>query len=232
MKDLSLLEQNINYRFDDKSLLSEALCHSSYANEQKGGGVRCNERLEFFGDAVLSEIVSEYLFKNYSDFAEGGLSAMRREIVDSETLAGYARSVGLGEYLLLGHGEEQLGGRDRRSNLEDAFEALVAAIYLDGGRDAARKFLIPFISGTAKHNYEINRFSDPKSKLQEIVQRGGAEAPVYVITGESGPDHDKHFECEVLVENNVMGHGGGHSKKDAEKAAAQNALESYFPADQ
>ena len=157
---------------------------------------------------------------------------MRREIVDSETLAEYAKSIGVGDYLFLGHGEEQLGGRSRRSNLEDAFEALVAAIYLDGGRDAAVNFVVPFISETAEKNYEMNRFSDPKSKLQEIVQRGGAEAPVYVITGESGPDHDKHFECEVLVENNVMGRGGGHSKKDAEKAAAQNALESYFPSDQ
>ena len=232
MKYLCDFQKKIGYEFKNTSLLKEALCHSSYANEQKGSGIKCNERLEFFGDSILSEIVSEYLFLTFGDFAEGGLSAMRREIVDSETLAEYARGIGMGDYLLLGHGEEQLGGRSRRSNLEDAFEALVAAIYLDGGRNAARDFVVPFISVTAEKNYEMNKFSDPKSKLQEIVQRGGGEAPVYVITGESGPDHDKHFECEVLVENNVMGRGGGHSKKDAEKAAAQNALESYFPSDQ
>lgn len=224
---ISSIEKRINYVFSDKSLIFEALCHSSYVNERRDEHIKCNERLEFFGDAVLSMIVSEYLYFEYPALNEGGLSAMRREIVDSETLAYYAEKIDVGASLMLGHGEDQNGGRHRRSNLEDAFEALVAAVYIDGGIEAARSFVIPLISETAEKNYSQHRLSDSKSKLQEIVQRGGGEAPRYVITGESGPDHKKHFECDVLVDENVMGHGSGPSKKDAEKAAAAQAL-AYF----
>ena len=226
-KSFSALEQKIGYVFKDKSLLTEAMCHSSYSNERKSEHIKCSERLEFLGDSVLSEIVSEYLFKTYPDVTEGVLSSMRREIIDSEALAGFSNSIGLGEYLLLGNGEEILGGRERRTNLEDAFEALVAAIYLDGGKEAARDFVLPFAEKTVERTVTQNKFSDAKSKLQEIVQRGGGETPKYVITSESGPDHNKHFECDVLVENNVMGHGSGASKKAAEKAAAEQAL-MYF----
>ncbi|MBO4354294.1 MAG: ribonuclease III [Clostridia bacterium] len=222
--DFSALEKKIGYTFKDKSLLREAMCHSSYVNERKSEHIKCSERLEFLGDSVLSEIVSEYLFLTYVDAPEGVLSSMRREIVDSEALAEFSRSVGIGEYLLLGKGEEALGGRERRTNLEDAFEALVAAIYLDGGKGAARDFVIPFAERTVERTVSENKFTDAKSKLQEIVQRGGGEAPKYVITSETGPDHDKRFECDVLVDNNVMGHGSGPSKKAAEKAAAEQAL--------
>ena len=176
-------------------------------------------------------IVSEYLFAEYPDYEEGVLSRLRREIVDSVSLADFARQIGLGEILLLGHGEEQLGGRDRQSNLEDAFEALVAAIYLDGGIEAARAFVLPFAMATAEKTLDEHKLNDPKTKLQEIVQMGGAASPRYVITGESGPDHKKMFECDVLVEHNVMGHGSGPSKKEAEKAAAEHALKKYFPDD-
>lgn len=231
MIDFSSFEQRIDYTFKDISLLCEAMCHSSYANERRSENINCSERLEFLGDSVLSKIVSEFLFKTYPEMEEGGLSALRREIVDSASLAEFARSIGVGENLLLGHGEEQLGGRDRQSNLEDAFEALVAAIYLDGGIGAAEKFVLPFAARTAERTLSQNKLTDTKSKLQEIVQRGGGSSPKYVITGESGPDHNKRFECDVLVENNVMGHGAGQSKKEAEKAAAADALERYFPND-
>lgn len=224
-------EERIKYKFNDISLLIEATCHSSYANERRDENIKSSERLEFLGDAVLSMIVSEYLFKTYPGYEEGVLSRIRREIVDSVSLAAFARQIALGDVLLLGHGEEQLGGRDRQSNLEDAFEALVAAIYLDGGVGAAREFVIPFATATAEKTLSQHKLNDPKTKLQEIVQMGGAASPRYVITGESGPDHKKLFECDVLVENNVMGHGVGASKKEAEKAAAEEALVKYFPDD-
>ena len=224
---ISFLESRINYVFKDKALIFEALCHSSYVNERRDEHIKCNERLEFLGDSILSKIVSEYLFFEYPTLNEGGLSAMRREIVDSETLAHYAEKINIGASLMLGNGEDQNGGRARRSNLEDAFEAVVAAVYIDGGIEAAKNFVIPLIAETAEKNYSQHRLSDSKSKLQEIVQRGGGEAPRYVITGESGPDHNKHFECDVLVDENVMGHGSGPSKKEAEKAAAAQAL-AYF----
>ena len=224
-------EEKINYVFRDVSLLVEATCHSSYANERRDENIKSSERLEFLGDSVLSMIVSEYLFLAYPDYEEGVLSRIRREIVDSVSLAAFAREIGLGDVLLLGHGEEQLGGRDRQSNLEDAFEALVAAIYLDGGIEAAGAFVLPFAKRTAEKTLTQHKLNDPKTKLQEIVQMGGAASPRYVITGESGPDHKKMFECDVLVENNVMGHGAGASKKEAEKAAAEEALKRYFPDD-
>lgn len=221
---LAELEGVIGYKFKNKEYLNEALRHSSYVNERRTAHLSCSERLEFLGDSVLSVIVSEFLFKKFSETEEGGLSSMRREIVDSESLAGFAKSINLGEYLLLGNGEEQSGGRNRQSNLEDAFEALIAAIYLDGGRDASEAFVMPFVLATVEKRAKTNKVSDPKSRLQEIVQRGGGESPKYVITAESGPDHNKHFECNVLVENNVMGSGEGASKKEAEKAAAEQAL--------
>ena len=231
MSDIASFEKKINYKFKNPALLGEAVCHSSYANERRDENIKCSERLEFLGDAVLSMIVSEYLFTEYPDYEEGVLSRLRREAVDSVSLAGFARAIGLGEMLLLGHGEEQLGGRDRQSNLEDAFEALVAAIYLDGGIEAARAFVLPFAVATAEKTLSQHKLNDPKTKLQEIVQTGGAASPKDVITGESGPDHNKRFECDVLVENNVMGHGAGPSKKEAEKAAAEDALKRYFPDD-
>ncbi|MBQ0126155.1 MAG: ribonuclease III [Clostridiales bacterium] len=221
---LDALQQKIGYSFKNKALLCEALRHSSYTNERRSERLVCNERLEFLGDAVLSAIVSEYLFTKYPHIEEDALSSIRRETVDSRSLSGFAKSIDLGSCLLLGHGEEQNGGRERQSNLEDAFEALIAAIYLDGGKAEAEKFIIPFAESTAVSVISEHKLSDAKSKLQKIVQRGGGELPKYVITGESGPDHDKRFECDVLVENNVMGHGVGTSKKEAEKMAAEEAL--------
>lgn len=231
--DPVLLENAAGYEFKDKKLLHLSLCHSSYANESKDPS-RSNERLEFLGDAVLSEIVSEYLYLRFPDRNEGDLSNMRRRTVERESLAGFSRKLSLGNYLYLGRGEEQNGGRELDSNLEDGFEALTAAIYLDGGRECVRNFVMPFVTGKADEFAKADQLSDPKSLLQEIVQETPGEILEYVITGEEGPDHDKIFYCEVRVNSNVLGKGEGKSKKEAEKSAAKSALGQYFdiPADE
>ncbi|MCQ2435571.1 MAG: ribonuclease III [Clostridia bacterium] len=229
MFDLNAIEKAIGYTFKDEALIRRAVTHSSFSNECRDGSGDCNEKLEFLGDSLLSAIVSEYLYKSYPDLNESGLSNLRRELVDGEALAAFADSIGIGDFLILGKGEEQNGGRTRSTNLEDAFEAIVAALYLDGGRRAAEDFIMRFAKKKATEVLNRHSLTDPKTKLQEIVQRDGTQAPKYVITGESGPDHSKFFECDVLVDGNVMGHGSGRSKKDAEKAAARRALEYFIP---
>lgn len=221
--DASLLERTIKYTFASKALLGEALRHSSYANETKNQEAS-NERLEFLGDSVLSEIASEYLYLRFPDRNEGDLSNIRRQIVEREALSGFAKKISLGSYLFLGNGEEQNGGRELDSNLEDAFEALTAAVYLDGGKECAKAFALPFITEATDCIASAKQLSDPKSLLQEIVQETPGEKLEYVITGEEGPDHDKTFYCEVRVNSNVLGHGEGKSKKEAEKSAAREAL--------
>lgn len=215
------LEEKIGYRFKNKEILLEALRHSSYANETR---TTSNERLEFLGDAVLSKIVSEYIYKRFSGRDEGDLSNIRRQIIEQKTLAEFARKINLGDYLFLGNGEEHSGGRVIDSNLEDAFEAVVAAIFLDGGEASAEKFIMPFAIEKADTISSSKRLSDPKSLLQEIVQETPGEILEYTITGSDGPDHDKTFYCEVRVNRNVIGDGKGKSKKEAEKNAARKAL--------
>ncbi len=213
-------EKKIGYEFKDKSLLKRALTHSSYANE-KGTGLD-NERLEFLGDSVLGFITAEYLFEHYKDKAEGDLTKKRAYAVCEKTLFGYAEKIGLGEMILLGKGEEITGGRQRPSVVSDAFEAVIAAIYLDGGIENAKKFVLPFIE-IASEARPV--FKDYKSTLQEVLQQNPTEKFEYIVVGESGPDHNKEFIVEVHLNSNVIGRGVGSSKKRAEQQAAKSALE-------
>ena len=223
-KDAAELEAKLGYNFKNRGLLMQALRHSSYSNEARTSS---NERLEFLGDSVLSKIVSEYLYRTFPDRNEGDLSNIRRQLIEQKTLAAFAREFEIGKYLFLGHGEENSGGRDIDSNLEDAFEALVGAIYLDGGDECVEKFVLSVVSDAAKGISSSKKLIDPKSLLQEIVQETPGEKLEYVITDEQGPDHDKTFYCDVLVNSNVLGSGVGRSKKEAEKAAARKALEFF-----
>ncbi len=225
--DVSTLEREIGYTFKDKNLLTEALTHSSYAHElkTKKREVRCNERLEFLGDSVLSLVTSEYLFSRYADLPEGDLTHLRASLVQSQSLANYAEKIGLGEYLYLGNGEEK--NRHRRSILEDAFEALLAAIYLDSGENGLeeiRRFLLPIIKSAIDEGGMEILHSDAKTELQQITQISDGATPTYCVVGESGPDHAKTFSVEVRLNSNVIGHGTGRSKREAEQNAAREAL--------
>ncbi|MGN1112402.1 MAG: ribonuclease III [Acutalibacteraceae bacterium] len=223
MTELEQFCKKLEYEFKNIEYLKTALTHSSYANERKGEVV-CNERQEFLGDSVLSIIVSDYIYKHCPDLPEGELTKLRASLVCEKTLAVYARSINLGKYLLLSRGESKNGGRNRPSILADAFESVIAAIYLDGGIECARRFVLRFVVDDIK-NHRTHNFADYKTKLQEIVQKNPEEKISYVLTGESGPDHDKHFTVEVHLNSNVIGKGGGRSKKEAEQQAAREALE-------
>lgn len=221
MAQIEALEERISYSFRDRSLIETALTHSSFANEVKRH-TKYNERLEFLGDAVLSVIVSDYLFHKFH-LPEGELTKLRASLVCEKTLAIFAGRIGLGQFLRLGRGEEMTGGRERPSICSDAFEALIAAIYLDGGMDAARGFVLPFVTGMLEEH--ATPFKDYKTLLQEIIQQNPEEKLQYVLVEESGPDHDKHFVVQVHLNSNVIGEGEGRSKKQAEQQAARKALE-------
>lgn len=225
-KDLSILEKNIGYKFKDRNLLITALTHSSYSNEAatKGEPIRCNERLEFLGDSVLSLIVSKFIFERYKDKFEGELSKIRAATVSEKPLAGYAAQIDLGSFILLGKGEENCSGRSKPSILSDAFEALIAAIFLDSGFEAAEAFVLPF---AVKNVYKIENEHytiDYKTKLQQIVQQESGELFEYRVIEESGPLHDRKFTVCAMLNNNVIGRGSGSSKRKAEQAAAKDAL--------
>ena len=222
MKSIQQLQQVIHYQFHNITFLEVALTHSSYANEMRHQ-VRYNERQEFLGDAVLSIIVSDYLFNNYT-VPEGDLTKLRAALVCERSLDVMANKIGLGDYLRLGHGEEMTGGRTRPSIIADAFEALIAAIYLDSGIESAREFVLPFVNEMLEHEDSLS-FKDYKTILQEIIQQNPEEKLVYKLVGEKGPDHDKRFVVEVLLNSNVIGKGQGRSKKTAEQMAAKEALE-------
>jgi ribonuclease-3 len=207
----------IEYEFKNKKLFSEAMTHSSYANEKND--CNCNERLEFVGDSVLSLVVAKYLFWKYPGYPEGKLTKIRASLVCEKSLQKFAKSINLGSELLLGKGEEFGGGRKRESILADAFEALIAAIYLDGGYINAEKFILSFVE---KEHIDV---CDYKSLLQEVVQRNPNEQVEYFTVGESGPDHEKSFEVEVRLNTNVIGKGVGKTKKAAEQTAAKEALQ-------
>ena len=216
------LEQTIEYAFQNPDYLGVALTHSSYANESKNV-VQNNERLEFLGDAVLSIVVSDYLFQRYH-MAEGDLTKMRASIVCEKSLFEMAGRIDLGRELKLGKGEEMMGGRERPSILADAFEALIAAIYLDGGIDSARRFILPFVEEML--DGEIGPvFKDYKTMLQEIIQQNPEERVTYHLVRQTGPDHNKQFEVQVRLNSQVIGAGAGRSKKSAEQMAAREALE-------
>lgn len=213
------LERVLGHAFRNRALLETALTHTSFANEARHG-TKHNERLEFLGDSVLSIVVAEYLF-THSSLPEGDLTRMRASLVCEAALFGFAQKIDLGRWLRLGHGEELGGGRTRPSVVSDAFEAVIAALYLDGGIEAARAFILPFVtSALTKQSAE----EDYKTKLQEIVQQNPSERLRYVVASQTGPDHDKHFVVEVHLNSNCIGIGEGHSKKQAEQAAAKEAL--------
>lgn len=222
MSRIDALEEKIGYKFRNKELIQQALTHSSYANERKlpGGS---NERLEFLGDSVLSIVVSDFLYKNLN-VAEGELTKMRASLVCEKSLHIFAKQIDLGDYLHLGKGEENTGGRERPSILADAFEAVIAAIYLDGGMEAAAKHILNFMPEDI-HHFVKPAFSDFKTVLQEIVQKNPEEKVEYVLIGEEGPDHNKRFVVEVRLNSQVIGKGSGRSKKEAEQLAAKEALE-------
>lgn len=219
--NFSEFEKIIGYEFKDKTLIETALTHSSYANERQMGK-ECNERLEFLGDSVLGVITADYFYHNLAHLPEGEMTKKRAACVCEKSLHGFAKEINLGKYLLLGRGEDNTGGRKRASILADAFEAVIGAIYLDGGLENVRKFVLCFIKEAAAKQMSIR---DYKTELQEIIQKNPNEHLTYVLVGESGPDHDKRFEVEVMLNSNVIGCGMGKSKKLAEQQAAKQALE-------
>ncbi len=218
---MKLLEEKLNYKFKDISLLENALTHSSYANEVRTG-MGSNERLEFLGDSVLSIIVSEHLYKCFPNTPEGELTKTRAALVCEKSLCGFSRELGIGRCLKLGKGEDKGGGRERDSILADAFEAVLAAIYLDGGMEPARRHVMNFVLRELSTHEEV--FKDYKTALQEIIQRNPEESVTYILTDEQGPDHDKLFTVEVHLNSNVIGTGKGKNKKQAEQQAAKQAL--------
>lgn len=220
---LSELEKTVGYTFKDPIHILVATTHSSYSNEAKDG-VDCNERLEFLGDSVLSFVTSRYLYENFPNLPEGEMSRIRASAVCEKTLCSIARRIDLGAYLRLGHGEECQNGRNRPSILADAFEALLAAIYLDGGIEPVRKFLLPIISAEIDTIVESGADRDYKTALQQFVQQERGSLLEYKTVNESGPAHDKTFYVEVRLNGNVIGHGNGHSKRKAEQNAAKEAL--------
>jgi len=215
------LETVIGYCFGNYDLLNEALTHSSYANEHGQSRIESNERLEFLGDSVLSIIVSDHFFAKRPKLPEGELTKRRAALVCESALARYANEMDLGSYIKLGKGEMKGGGDKRPSTLSNCFEALIAAIYLDGGIDPARDFVMRFIKA---HDIFDDDVWDYKTELQEIVQKNPQEHIKYVVVDEEGPDHDKTFTVEIMLNSNIIGRGKGHSKKQAEQSAAHEAL--------
>ncbi len=224
--DLKELENKIGYSFNNIGLLETAVTHSSFSNENKARGteVRCNERLEFLGDSVLSLITSSYLFNDNRDLFEGDLTKIRAGVVCENALFDYASEINLGSFLLLGKGEENTGGRTRKSILADAFEAVIAAIYLDGGFENARSFVLPYIKNASAKLINSGATEDYKTLLQKFIQQAKGDILTYSVIGESGPSHQRTFEVEVRLNNNVIGGGFGYSKREAEQQAARQAL--------
>lgn len=225
------LEDRIGYRFRDPSLLQTALTHTSFANENNYGRAASNERLEFLGDSVLYIVVTRYLYDTYPDLPEGKLTTMRQNLISGGVLSAFGRRIGLGEALLLGRGEEK-DGRDKPKLLEDAFEALLGALYLDSGHDLERvaAFLLPFVEEHLQTLTEKHApMQDYKTRLQQYVQLTPGEELRYEVVREEGPDNGKTFTVRVLINSNAFGTGTGSSKKEAEQKAAAEALTRYLP---
>jgi len=226
MEQLDSLQDRIKFKFSDIKLLNKALTHRSYANENSEP-IKHNERLEFLGDSVLDILVSDYLVNRYSEFAEGTLSKIRAAVVNETCLARLAKNIKLGNYLLLGRGEDLSGGREKASILADTFEALAGAVYCDGKFDAASNIFLPLLIEEIKKTAKSWSFRDFKSDLQEYTQNKLVCIPSYKVVREMGPDHAKKFEVVVIIKNEVEGRGLGRSKKEAEQAAAKMAMENY-----
>ena len=213
-------EKKIGYEFKDKALLNRALTHTSFAHEE--GTDLDNERLEFLGDSVLGFITAEFLFEHFKDKPEGDLTKKKSNAVCEKTLYEYGKEIDLGEQIMLGRGEELCCGRESASIVSEAFEAVIAAIFLDGGIESAKEFVLPFIE---KASETVPKLKDYKSELQEILQQNPSEKFEYIVVEEKGPDHAKEFVVEVHLNSNVIGRGTGSSKKKAEQQAAKSALE-------
>jgi ribonuclease-3 len=218
------LEKKLGYEFRDGALFSTAMVHSSYANENRHAAIRCNERLEFLGDSVLGLVVARHLFLKCPDMPEGRMTRLRAELVCEQSLYGVAQRLELGKYLMLGKGEELTGGRERQSILADCVEALIAAMYLDGGMEVASDFIHRMILDGFDPKAHIHT-GDHKTELQELVQRRSGQVLAYEMIGQSGPDHCKLFTARVTLNGVDIGQGEGHSKKEAEQAAACRALQ-------
>lgn len=219
--DEKAIEKNIQYIFKDKELLRQALSHSSFINEMKRKGMESYERLEFLGDAVLELVTSQFLFEEYKELSEGKLTRLRASIVCEYTLSSVSEMLHLGEYVLLSKGEELTGGRNRNSILCDLFESVLGAIYLDGGMDAAKKYVHTFLLTDIEHK---SLFYDAKTILQEMVQKDGKGVVTYEVIDEKGPDHNKSFVTEVYIDGERLASGEGTSKKNAEQLAAYRAI--------
>ena len=229
MHTLQVLEKKLGYTFRCKEQLQAALYHSSYANEHRCCGVSSNERLEFLGDAVLGLVTADYLYHKHPDLPEGDLTRMRAALVCEESLYEVAQRLGLGSELRLGKGEEAGGGRQRPSILADATESVFAAVYLDGGMEAARALIHRVLLDKEQEEAVEERRRDYKTELQELVQQKKNQVLAYELVGQSGPDHDKQFSVEVSLNGTIVGKGIGSSKKRAEQDAARCAIESLFP---
>lgn len=222
---LAELENSLNYKFNDISLLNLAMTHSSYANEHRLGVVENNERLEFLGDTILNLVVSQYLYKKYPNHPEGELTKIRAKVVCEYSLAYVAKKINTGKFLLLGRGEEATGGRDRESILADAAEAIVGALYMDSDFETTSSILLNlFESDIVRAVAKGDLFNDFKTELQEFVQKNGKSNMEYMVVKEEGPDHNKKFFIDVFIDGEVIGSGNGRNKKDAEQMAARKAL--------
>ena len=224
ISSMEVLENVLKYKYNDGNNLLLAMTHSSYANENKHERLNSNERLEFLGDAVLNIIISDFIYKNYTSLPEGELTKARASIVCEPSLAKCANTLQLGKYLMLGKGEEYTGGRTRISILSDAFEAVIGSIYIDGGMEKAREFVLFIMKDTITSSVNGASFIDYKTLLQEVIQKTGDQKIQYEIVEEKGPDHNKLFIVQVKVSDRVMGAGEGKSKKEAEQNAASKAL--------
>ena len=221
---MTALEERLGYSFRNRALLETALTHSSYANENRASGIVCNERLEFLGDSVLGVTVADFLYRHFPDMPEGRMTRLRAELVCEQSLHRVALELHLGDYLRLGKGEEHNGGRKRASILSDAVEAVIAAMYLDAGMETAAGFIHRCLLDDVRA-IEPPPFTDYKTSLQELVQRHSGQVLSYELVGEEGPDHAKTFRVQVCLNGDPIGRGIGRTKKEAEQAAAANALE-------
>ncbi len=223
-KELNKLQKIINVKFKNKTLLSNALIHRSYVNEAGNGGVQDNERLEYLGDSVLGLVINEYLFKRFDSYPEGDLAKIKSAVVSEATLAGVARKIDLGGFLFMGKGEEQSGGRDRSSILANSLEALIGAVYLDSGLKESRKFILSILKKDVERIDSMSYMRDPKTTLQEYVQKKYKNRPIYEVVGEYGPDHKKEFVVSLIINGSEAARGRGSSKRKAEMLAAEEVL--------